>query len=397
VLTITRDPLHLGLVLALAGIPRAALMLVGGTFADRHSPRTIMLVSDALRFVLVAALAAAVLTGVVHLWMVYLLALAFGVVSGFFLPAAEAALPRLLDREQLEGGNALMMGVTQLTSFVGPAAAGTLIAVFGASAIGATKVASLTGLGVAFAIDAASFAVSAGCLLLMCALPALGAGADAHPLAAMAEGLRFSLSRPGFTWMLGLLAGANVLLIGPLTVGLPVLAQTRYVEGVAGYGFILAAYGIGNLGGMIAAGTLPRVSSRAFAAVVVGLFLSFGAVVASLALITSAWVASATMVALGLGNGYIAVTLMSTLQRHTPEAMLGRVMSLVMLAMVGLAPLSQAVTGAALKLGAVPVFASAGAGIAALGLAAAVRRRDWSLEAFEAGAAGQQEAVPEPA
>ena len=50
VLTLTHDPFQLGLVLALAGIPRAAVMLFGGAFADRHSPRVIMLVSDALRF-----------------------------------------------------------------------------------------------------------------------------------------------------------------------------------------------------------------------------------------------------------------------------------------------------------------------------------------------------------
>lgn len=86
VLTLTHDPLQLGFVLALAGIPRAVLMLIGGAFADRHSPRTIMLVSDALRFVLAGMLAFTVLTGTVQLWMVYALALAFGVVSGFFMP-----------------------------------------------------------------------------------------------------------------------------------------------------------------------------------------------------------------------------------------------------------------------------------------------------------------------
>jgi MFS family permease len=67
VLTITRDPVQLGIVLALAGVPRALLMLLGGAFADRHSPRTIMLVSDSLRFGIVAGLAAAVLTGQVRL------------------------------------------------------------------------------------------------------------------------------------------------------------------------------------------------------------------------------------------------------------------------------------------------------------------------------------------
>ena len=142
VLSLTHDPFQLGLVLALAGIPRAAVMLFGGAFADRHSPRLIMLVSDALRFVIAGALAVSILTGSVQLWMVYVLALSFGVVSGFFMPAAEASLPRLLKDEQLEGGNALMMGVAQLMSFVGPALAGTVIAVFGATQAGAGQAAA---------------------------------------------------------------------------------------------------------------------------------------------------------------------------------------------------------------------------------------------------------------
>lgn len=51
------------------------------------------------------ALAAAILTGTARIWMVYVLALAFGIVSGFFVPAAESTVPRLLDAAQLESGN----------------------------------------------------------------------------------------------------------------------------------------------------------------------------------------------------------------------------------------------------------------------------------------------------
>ena len=145
-------------MLALAGIPRAAVMLFGGAFADRHSPRLIMLVSDALRFLLVGALSVAVLTGGIRLWMVYAMAAIFGVMSGIFMPAAEATLPRLLESDQLEGGNALMMGADQLAQFVGPALAGTVIAIFGTAHVGG-QAGSLTGVGIAFAVDALSFAV----------------------------------------------------------------------------------------------------------------------------------------------------------------------------------------------------------------------------------------------
>jgi len=383
VLTLTHDPFQLGLVLALAGVPRAAVMLFGGAFADRHSPRLIMLVSDGLRFVIAAALAASILTGTVHLWMVYLLALSFGVVSGFFMPAAEASLPRLLEDEQLEGGNALMMGADQLAQFVGPALAGVVIALFGASQIAGGHAGSLTGVGVAFAVDAASFAVSALTLVLMHSLPALGAGS--HPLEAIKAGLRFTMARPAFRWLLALLAAANLLVIGPLLVGIPVLAQSRFSHGAAAFGLLISGYGLGNLCGIIVAGTAPRPSSRTFSRVVVGLFVGFGLVIASLAFISSVWVGVALLVVLGVGDGYVAVVMMTLVQRMTPADMLGRVMSLVMLAMLGVTPISTALAGAIVGLGPVVLFVGCGAGMLLVTVVAAVRRRSWSIDAFEAG------------
>ena len=383
VLTLTHDPFQLGLVLALAGVPRAAVMLFGGAFADRHSPRLIMLVSDGLRFVIAAALAASILTGTVHLWMVYLLALSFGVVSGFFMPAAEASLPRLLEDEQLEGGNALMMGADQLAQFVGPALAGVVIALFGASQIAGGHAGSLTGVGVAFAVDAASFAVSALTLVLMHSLPALGAGS--HPLEAIKAGLRFTMARPAFRWLLALLAAANLLVIGPLLVGIPVLAQSRFSHGAAAFGLLISGYVLGNLCGIIVAGTAPRPSSRTFSRVVVGLFVGFGLVIASLAFISSVWVGVALLVVLGVGDGYVAVVMMTLVQRMTPADMLGRVMSLVMLAMLGVTPISTALAGAIIGLGPVVLFVGCGAGMLLVTVVAAVRRRSWSIDAFEAG------------
>src|SRR5262252_6371095 len=63
VLRLTGDPLALGAVLALAGVPRAVFMLVGGAVTDRFSPRWIMLLSDIVRLALVAALAGLAVTG----------------------------------------------------------------------------------------------------------------------------------------------------------------------------------------------------------------------------------------------------------------------------------------------------------------------------------------------
>src|SRR5215471_2771859 len=71
VLQRTGDPLALGAVLALAGLPRAIFMLLGGALTDRFSPRVIMLASDLARLVLMVGLATLALTQSVETWMLY--------------------------------------------------------------------------------------------------------------------------------------------------------------------------------------------------------------------------------------------------------------------------------------------------------------------------------------
>ena len=386
VLALTHDPLQLGGVLAAAGSPRALLMLVGGAWADRHSPRTIMLVSDALRFVLTAALAAAILAGTAQLWMVYVLAVAFGSVSGFFMPAAQATLPRVLAEEQLEAGNSLMMGANQAASFLGPVAAGVLIAMFGAGSSGSGQgEASLFGIGMAFAIDASSFLVSALMLLAMRRIASPSTEAATHPIAGILEGLRYSLGRVQLRAMFVIIACANFLIAGPMFVGMPVIAQTR-LGGAAAFGAVMSSYAIGSLIGMVLAGALPRPNDGAFGWLVVGLLAGFGGSMAALGYLDALWAIAALMVATGIGNGYIGVHAISLLQRMAAEKYIGRVMSLLSLAMVGLMPMSQALSGLVIRVSPQALFVSAGVGFALLAA--------WSLARRDALALNEAMATP---
>ncbi len=76
---------------------------------------------------------------------------------------------------------------------------------------------------------------------------------------------------------------------------------------------------------------------------------------------TSTALAFGMMLLLGIGNGYLAITLISMLQQMTPKEMLGRMMSMVMLASMGLAPLSQALTGVLLRYSLPALFLGSGA------------------------------------
>jgi MFS family permease len=340
VLQLTGDPMMLGIVLALEGLPRAAFMLLGGAITDRLSPRRIMLVANTVRLALTALMALAVFTGAVEVWMLYVFALGFGLVAGFAVPAENSIVPLLVNREDLQAGNSLIMGTTQLAGFVGPSLAGIVIGVYANA---------LAGVGYAYAIDAISFAAAALCLLLIRGGRATAPEGDEAPesiFASIRTALLYVWRDDALRLVFLLLAAINFLLIGPLLIGIPLLAKTRLPEGAVAFGMLMSAFSAGNLVGFLVAGAAPRPGSGWIKAILIALLLGFGVVVGALGFIHSTAEDFVLLLLLGLGNGYVAILLFTWMQNRTPAKMLGRVMSFLIFANTGLVPLSQAISGA---------------------------------------------------
>src|SRR2546423_3906340 len=131
VLQLTGSSLALATVLIVQALPRAVLMLVGGALADRLSSRLTMLGSMALRALFVAPLALLVLTGRVQMWQVYAIAVVFGVVDAFFMPARSSILPQVVGDRELEPGNAVLNVTAQASVILGPILGGVIVAVLG--------------------------------------------------------------------------------------------------------------------------------------------------------------------------------------------------------------------------------------------------------------------------
>ena len=91
------------------------------------------------------------------------------------------------------------------------------------------------------------------------------------------------------------------------------------------------------------------------------LMAAFGMVIASLGVAAYTWVDFASLLLLGLGNGYIGIILFTWMQTRTPREMLGRMIGLLMFSNVGLVPVSEAISGAVSKWNLTMLFASAGA------------------------------------
>ena len=355
VLKMTGDPLALGIVLALEGIPRAIFMLLGGAITDRISPRVIMLISDVIRFVLTTLMALVVFTGTVQMWMLYAFGLGFGLVAGFAIPAGNSIVPMLVEQQDLQAGNSVMMGVEQLVGFIGPTIAGILIGRFSKSPLG---------IGLAFALDAASFAVSAVTLWIMRGggrqQPVAGSPEKETVWASILAGIKYLWEDKPLRLMFLVIMALNFLFVGPILVGIPVLADQRLPEGAVAFGLLMSAFSGGNLAGYLLAGALPRPNGNTMRVFLIALLVIFGLVLGAFGFIRSTWVDFALMLLLGLGNGYISITLFTWMQLRTPKAMLGRMMSMMMLSNTGLVPISQAISGAVSRWSLTWLFAGAG-------------------------------------
>ncbi|MGA9099322.1 MAG: MFS transporter [Methanotrichaceae archaeon] len=354
-LQLTGDPLALGLVLALEGIPRATIMLLGGAITDRFSPRIVMFTADVVRFVLTCLMAFAVFTGTIQIWMMYVFSLGFGLMSGFEIPAESSIVPTLVNKRDLQTGNSLMLSTAQVAQFVGPTVAGILIGQYSHS---------FFGIGLAYAIDAVGFATSATCLWLIRTCnkrqPSEESPKDESIWTSVLAGMKYLRTDDALLLIILVVAGLNFSLIGPIMVGIPVLANQRLPEGATAFGLLMSAYAGGNLIGFMMAGFLPRPGGKAMRVILISLLFAFGAVFGSLAFVQSTWVDFILMVPLGLGSGYIYIVLFSWVQSRAPKEMIGRMMSILAFSSYGLMPVSQAISGAVIKWNLNFLFVSAG-------------------------------------
>ena len=340
VLQLTGDPLMLGTVLALEGIPRAAFILFGGAISDRLSPRWVMLIANIIRFFLTGLMTLVVFTGTVQVWMIFAFALVFGTVAGFAIPAEQSIVPMLVDEADLQAGNSIVMGITQLSGFVGPTIAGLIIGRFADT---------FTGVGIAFAFDAITFVVSAVTLQLIRLKKRIASteteSAKESVLASIRSGVRYLWTDKPMRFIFIAAMALNFLLFGPITVGIPVLADRRLAEGAAAFGLLMSAFAGGNLLGYMIAGSLPRPDGAKLRLLVIALFAGFGIVIGSFGIITSTWVDVGLLLLLSTSNGFLVVLLMTWIQSRTPKEMLGRIMALLMFSSTGLAPIAQAISG----------------------------------------------------
>jgi MFS family permease len=325
--------------------------------------------------ILAAVLAALVISGVVEVWMILVLAFLLGIANAVDMPVRQAFSIELVGREDIGQAVALNSAMFNGARVVGPAAAGLAIGAFG--------------VGPAFVINSLSFLAVIIGLRMMDERELQIPTRIARPESAKAvvRNLREGLSYVRRTQLV-LLA---VIVVGTVaTVGMnfgvliPAFAQNELGSGAAGYGFLMAASGIGSLLAAVRLvfGGRPRPVRLATGA------LLLGAASVALAATREFPVALVLMVLVGFGSIWMAATGNATIQLAVPDHLRGRVMSVYTTVFSASVPIGGLAMGAVASSFGVPVAIALGGALSVLvGLGALAWGRGGAFDAVAPPAA----------
>lgn len=304
---LTGEPSDVGLVLVAYSAPLVLLVLFGGVVADRLARQRVMVVSDVVRAVLHGVLALLIATGAVRVWHMVVIGVLFGTAEAFFRPAYTGLVPQTVPEDQIQSAQALTGVSREVAEIAGPALATALVLTVGGAA--------------AFALDAATFVLSA---LLVARVRGRDRGTPGERSTVareLAEGWQAVRER-AWVWAT-VLAFAVALLtaLAPFFVlGASVSAQLYGTDAV--YGLANAAWGVGTVtGAVVGARWSPRRPMRA----AVLCSIPWPLCIAVFALGPQLPVLYAAMSVAGLGTGLCAVWWETALAQRIPPHLLSRV------------------------------------------------------------------------
>jgi predicted MFS family arabinose efflux permease len=341
----THSTTAVALVAAADGIPVVALSLFGGLLADRWPRRRILLATQSILGITMAALAVLAATGHAGLPVILVFAVIFGCTNDAIdLPARQALIADIVDRSLILNAMALSSSAMSATRIVGPSLAGIIIAAFGP----------------AFCFGFLAVAYLAPIVALLLVIPDIAPTPDP----ARRGALRDLVAGLVVAWRTPLLRGALVCggVLALLGVSympyLPAIASSQLHTSPQGLGLMYSIGGVGGLVGGLLLGTL-RSSRRRH-------LLGVGAVLYGISLFAvgrSTSLAITLPALVGISFGFVAIntSLTTLIQTESEARMRGRLLGLYATVFAGSMPIGTLLYGAVANLVGLGVAISTGA------------------------------------
>lgn len=314
--TLSGSAAVLGVVSLAQGLPMLMLSLLGGMVADRLPRRLVLIGSQSLLGLGVAALAILGLSGQLQVWHMIAASLAQGAAFAFNMPARQAYIAELVPRPLLANAAALNNAGQNFCRVAGPALGGVLLAIPG------------VGIGGAFLAMTAMYLAA---LAVLFRLPSARPGGESvrpSGLAQVLEGLRYA--RASGPIMALILMNLIVVVFGmPYQTLMPVVAERVFGVGAEGLGLLLAGSGAGALAGALVVAGLSKFPRPA--ALQLGMAIGLGLALVAFSLTRSFPIAVALLVVVGFLFSAFSALNNTLLMANTEARLTGRVMSIYLL------------------------------------------------------------------
>jgi MFS family permease len=350
VLQLSASGSALGVTVALQTLPVLLLGAWTGSVADAVDKRRLLVATQAAQALLAFTLGILAVTGVVQLWMVWVLALGLGLARAFDTPTRQAFVSELVTGDALARAIGINSTVVSAARMVGPAAGGAIIAILG--------------VGPCFLVNAASFVGP------LCALLAMDVTRLNRPEVRVRRGEH--AVRAGLSYVRGrrdlLVPLLMMAIVGTLAfefqVTIPLMAHSAFHLGATGFGLLYAAMGVGAvISGFTLAGKVAgRVRTLAIAAA------AFAVTLAAAAAAPGPATAAVCLAFAGAASVVYSSSTNATLQMRAEPTMRGRVVALYVMAFMGSTAIGGPLVGAVGEL----VGPRAALAAGAVGCAAAV-------------------------
>ncbi|HLZ33696.1 MAG TPA: MFS transporter [Nitrospira sp.] len=318
VYAITGSPLKTSVIGLLQTIPPIILGPVIGVYVDRLPKKVLLIVSDVLRALLIGLIPCLIPVESFTVSVLYVLVLLHAIATAVFGPALTAAVPAIVPRTQFTAANALLQGTTSLGIVFGPALSGLGIAAYGSQEV--------------LCLNAATYLVSAGCLLLVRFADPVGARLPAGPQSSMVrdlvEGFRYAFIRQRVILLLTGTAALYTFGTSALTALFPVFARKMLGLGPVEVGYLWSALGVGLFITSIGLLWVSDWTVKDRIRLITGTSVLSGAAICALIWTPDPYQAGVLMGLIGSGMGAFTPIAWGIMQELAPRHMIGRILGL---------------------------------------------------------------------
>lgn len=328
VFILTRSPFQVGAVGFVRGVSSVVVSPFAGAITDRFSRRSVLMSMTALSAAVSIVLALLIITDVIHVWMLYPIAILEGLGDAINQPARQVMVYDVVGDDDLPNAVAVNSLGSNTMRIVGPSLAGAMIGAFG--------------IGSAFVLQAAAYTLSVWATSRIRARGAPAAGSTTSVLASMAEGLSYARSNRDVL-LLVFMAGLPALLVYPYVQFIPVFAEDVLGVGSLGFGFLASAVGYGSIVGALLAANLTQLRKRG--QILVWTTFVYMALVTAFAVSNLYALSFALLVLAGVANSVYLMFNQVMVQLTIADEYRGRVLALYVM-VSGLTPFSALLMGA---------------------------------------------------